>query len=145
MFLMYSGIIPFPGTVQLGSVSTSAITHAETKAKLEELASSWPGDIEEGRKNIITKGCTLVGYTTYDMYGEDTRSGKDRPSTLDCSSFVAWAYQKCGYTDVPYWSTTGTFLSSPFFRQISSSELKPGDIGLINWVVSGKKAMWGFL
>lgn len=120
-----------------GSVSTSAITHAETKAKLEELASSWPGDIEEGRKNIITKGCTLVGYTTYDMYGEDTRSGKDWPSTLDCSSFVAWAYQKCGYTDVPYWSTTGTFLSSPNFRQISSSELKPGDIGLINWVGSG--------
>lgn len=119
------------------SVSTTEITNQETKNKLEELSASWPADLDEGRKNIIVKGCTLVGYTTYDMYGADTRAGVDLPRTLDCSSFTAWCFQKCGYTDVPYWSTTGTFLGASNFRQISASELKPGDIGLINWVGSG--------
>lgn len=119
------------------SVSTTEITNQETKNRLEELAAAWPSDLDEGRKNIITKGCTLVGFTTYDMYGEDTRSGKDLPRTLDCSSFVAWCFQKCGYQDVPYWSTTGTFLGAANFRQISAGDLKPGDIGLINWVGSG--------
>lgn len=119
------------------SVSTKEITHAETRNRLEELSASWPLDLEDGRKEIIKKGCTLAGFTTYDMYGADTRSGKDLPRTLDCSSFVAWCFQKCGYRDVPYWSTTGTFLGAANFRQISASDLKPGDIGLINWVASG--------
>lgn len=118
-------------------VSTSEITNAETAAKLEELSAFWPDNLEEGRQNIIIKGCTLAGYTTYDMWGPDTRSGVDFPRTLDCSSFTAWCFQKCGYTDVPYWSTTGTFLESSNFQQIDRSQLKPGDIGLINWVGSG--------
>lgn len=120
-----------------GSVSTEEVTNQETRSRLEEVSASWPGDLEEGRKNIIVKGCTLAGYTTYDMYGADTRSGVDFPRTLDCSSFTAWCFQKCGYTDVPYWSTTGTFLSSSNFYQINRTELKPGDIGLINWVGEG--------
>ena len=119
------------------SVSTTEIMNQETKNRLEELSASWPSDLDEGRKNIIVKGCTLAGYTTYDMYGADTRAGVDFPRTLDCSSFTAWCFQKCGYTDVPYWSTTGTFLGASNFRQINASELKPGDIGLINWVGSG--------
>ena len=127
-----------------GSVSTGEIANDETRSKLEEILENNQErysnyDLDQGRENVITKGCTLAGYTTYDMYGEDTRAGVDLPKTLDCSSFVAWAFHKSGYTDVPYWSTTGTFVESSNFRYIGSSyeSLLPGDIGLINMIASG--------
>jgi hypothetical protein len=118
-------------------VSTDSVTNQETKQRLEELSALWQEDLSEKRIQVIFCGAALAGYTTYDMYGEDTRSGKDLPRTLDCSSFVAWCFHKSGYREIPYESTTGTFLHSPYFQRIEESQLQPGDIGLINWVESG--------
>ena len=58
--------------------------------------------------------------------------GRDNPKYLDCSSFVAWAFHKCGYSGVPYISTTATFIGSEHFKTIDAGNLKPGDIGLIS-------------
>lgn len=119
-----------------GGYSPEGIANQEAVGQLNMLSAKWP-TMDERRGAVIAKGASLIGYTVYDMYGEDTRSGVDLPRTLDCSSFVAWAYQKCGFVDVPYWSTTGTFVSSSNFKQIDASELVPGDIGLINMIASG--------
>lgn len=120
-----------------GGFVPDGISNAEAVGQLEMLMETWPSDMDERRGAVIAKGAGLIGKVTYDMYGEDTRAGVDNPRTLDCSSFVAWSFQKSGFTDVPYWSTTGTFVSSANFTPISASELTPGDIGLINTIAAG--------
>lgn len=120
----YNGPIPMDGICQ------------EAAQQLAILQEGWP-DMDGKRAAVIAKGATRIGKATYSMYGEDTRSGADNPRTLDCSSFVAWSFQKAGFTDVPYTSTTGTFVNSPNFVPVSASELLPGDIGLINTIPSG--------
>lgn len=123
--------------VTVDSYTPEGIGNEEAKGQLEQLQKSWPADMDKRRGAVISKGAILIGKVTYDMYGEDTRAGVDNPRTLDCSSFTAWAFQKTGFTDVPYSSTTGTFVSSANFKPISASELLPGDIGLINMIASG--------
>jgi len=123
--------------VTVGFYSSDGIDNQEAVEQLELLQESWPLKMDQRRGAVIAKGASLIGKVTYDMYGEDTRSGIDNPRTLDCSSFVAWAFQKSGFTDVPYTSTTGTFVSSSNFKQVQASELIPGDIGLINMIASG--------
>lgn len=108
----------------------------EAREQLTMLREGWP-DMDSRRADVIAKGATRIGKTSYSMWGEDTRSGVDEPRTLDCSSFVAWSFQKAGFTDVPYTSTTGTYISSANFVRISASELVPGDIGLKNTVPAG--------
>lgn len=120
-----------------GGFVPDGITNEEAVGQLNMLMETWPSDMDERRGAVIAKGASLIGKVTYDMYGEDTRAGVDNPRTLDCSSFVAWAFQKSGFTDVPYWSTTGTFVSSTNFTPISASELKPGDVGLMNTIAAG--------
>lgn len=120
-----------------GGFVPDEITNEEAVGQLNMLMETWPSDMDERRGAVIAKGAGLIGKVTYDMYGEDTRAGVDNPRTLDCSSFVAWAFQKSGFTDVPYWSTTGTFVSSANFTPISASELKPGDVGLMNTIAAG--------
>lgn len=121
----------------VGSYNTDGIANEEALNVLETLQESWSSDMDSRRGAVISKGASLIGKVSYDMFGEDTRSGVDNPRTLDCSSFVAWAFHKSGFTDVPYSSTTGTFVSSSNFVQIQVSELIPGDIGLINMIASG--------
>lgn len=117
--------------------STDEISNPEAVSQLEVLVKSWPEVMDERRGSVISKGAGLIGKVSYDMYGADTRSGTDHPRTLDCSSFVAWAFQKSGFTDVPYTSTTGTYVSAGNFKRISAAELIPGDIGLINMIPAG--------
>lgn len=118
-----------------GSIPTDGICE-EALRQLAMLQKNWPS-MDERRGLVIAKGAARIGKTTYSMYGEDTRSGVDNPRTLDCSSFVAWSFQKAGFSDVPYTSTTGTFVSSSNFVPVSASELVPGDIGLKNMIPSG--------
>lgn len=119
-----------------GPIPTDGICE-EALGQLAMLQKGWPA-MDERRGLVIARGATRIGKTTYSMYGEDTRSGVDNPRTLDCSSFVAWSFQKAGFSDVPYTSTTGTFVSSPNFVPISASELRPGDIGLKNTIPAGE-------
>ena len=117
------------------SASWDGIENEEAILQLEGLQQSWP-DMDERRKSIIAKGASLIGKVTYSM-GAGRDDPSDHPTVKDCSSFVAWAYQKAGFTDVPYWSATGTFIGSANFQQISQSELLPGDVGLINTIAFG--------
>lgn len=120
-----------------GGYSPDGIANEEAVQQLSQLSATWPASMDERRGAVIAKGASLIGFTTYDMFGEDTRAGVDLPRTLDCSSFTAWAFQKSGFTDVPYGSTTGTFVASSNFRPITVSELIPGDIGLMNTIAAG--------
>lgn len=119
-----------------GSFSMDGIREDAGKT-LDMLQEGWPEDLDKRRAAVIAKGAGRIGKTIYDMYGEDTRSGVENPRTLDCSSFVAWSFQKAGFTDVPYTSTTGTFVSSPNFTEIARVDLRPGDIGLKNTIPAG--------
>jgi len=53
-----------------------------------------------------------------------------RQKYLDCSSFTAWAFHKCGYSGVSYGSTTATFITSNLFETVTADKLQVGDIGL---------------
>ena len=128
--MQYYQITYSSGGWDLGSIGDSAIA-----ATLNELAALWPS-MDSRRSDVIVKGASLAGKITYSMQG-DRASSSDEPTTKDCSSFVAWAFQKAGCTDVPYYSCTGTFLASKSFEEITYEELKPGDIGLKNRVESG--------
>lgn len=86
-------------------------------------------DAPEQVWKMIEKGVSLIGNVEYSM---DKRQGdgRDNPKFLDCSSFTAWTFHKLGMTNVPYYSSTTTFLSSDKFKTINGTDLKPGDIGL---------------
>lgn len=80
---------------------------------------------------VIEKGTSLCGTVTYGMLDPPRQDdGRDAPTVLDCSSFVAWCFHKSGFTGIPYSSTTATFINSTKFVTVSADELKPGDIGL---------------
>lgn len=80
---------------------------------------------------VIEKGTSLCGKVTYGMLDPPRQDdGRDAPTVLDCSSFVAWCFHKSGFTGIPYSSTTATFISSTKFVTVPADDLKPGDIGL---------------
>lgn len=118
------------------SVSTNSISNKEAVDTIKMLSKSWPRNLSQDRKNVILKGASLIGKVTYSM-GAGRDDPTDNPIVKDCSSFVAWAFQKAGFTDVPYASTTGTYISAENFRSIGSNRLQPGDIGLINYISEG--------
>lgn len=120
-----------------GGFEPDGISNTEALEKLEMLQKSWPENMDERRGAVIAKGASLIGYTKYAHNGEGSRTGSDMPSYEDCSSFVAWAFQKAGFTDVPYWSTTGTFVTATNFEEITTDSLVPGDVGLLNEIASG--------
>ena len=88
-------------------------------------------DLSEEVYNVISKGASLIGKVNYSMEKRQG-DGREKPTYLDCSSFVAWSFHKCGYSGVPYSSTTATFIESEQFKTIDAGDLRPGDIGLIN-------------
>lgn len=114
--------------VQIGGFDITNVSNEDAVNILTELKNC--NDVDDERWAVICMGATRIGNTKYDMYGEDTRAGLAEPRTLDCSSFVAWSYHKAGFSDVPYYSTTDTFLTATNFEVISADELEPGDIGL---------------
>lgn len=119
------------------SISTTGVDNKEAVEQFKRLIKNWPKNLSQGRKDVIAKGASLIGYTKYAHDGIGSRTGDDRPAAEDCSSFVAWAFQKCGYTDVPYGSTTGTFVTSSNFVKVSYDKLRPGDVGLKNYIATG--------
>lgn len=89
------------------------------------------------RFKVITAGARLIGKCGYSRdSAKNPRNGSDNPAYLDCSSFVAWSYNKAGFSPVPYTAYTGTFLQTKNFVTIDK-KLQPGDIGLNNANASG--------
>ncbi|WP_411332680.1 lysozyme family protein [Blautia producta] len=117
-------------------VAVGEVSNPEAKEQLNTLSQNWGRNITDGRRNLILTGASLIGKVAYSM---DNRQddGRDNPTILDCSSFVAWAFYKSGHVDVPTASSTGTFLGAANFKRIDEAELLPGDVGLINMVASG--------
>lgn len=102
-----------------------------------------PSDLDERRSKIIKTALSLVGQVPYEWGGKPTGPGYDTSwwtydeetglqRGLDCSGFVQWVFETCGYqSDVTnLLSFTGTIASS--LPTISYDELQPGDIGLQN-------------
>lgn len=111
------------------SNESTSVTNAEAAALLRELKQNNQAD--QSVWKVIEKGASLTGNVTYGMLDPPRQDdGRDNPSVLDCSSFVAWSFHKSGYTGIPYASTTATFVQSKSFTTIKADDLQVGDIGL---------------
>lgn len=60
-----------------------------------------------------------------DIYSQSNRT---KPGYSDCSSFVAKAFRTAGHTDIGVSWTTDSFLASPKFRRIKSSQARTADV-----------------
>lgn len=107
----------------------TTVTNAEAAKLIKELREN--NKAEAAVWKVIEKGASLIGTVTYGMLEPPRQDdGRDHPTVLDCSSFVAWSFHKSGHTGIPYTSTTKTFIDSGKFETIQADELQPGDIGL---------------
>lgn len=107
----------------------TAVTNKEAAGLIRELKENNRASVEAWK--MIEKGASLTGTVTYGMLDPPRQDdGRDRPTVLDCSSFVAWSFHKTGHTGIPFASTTKTFIESKRFETIKADELQPGDIGL---------------
>ena len=98
------------------------------------------GDLTEEKSNVIKAGEFLIGKVPYDWGGKSTKSGYDtswwtikadgKQKGLDCSGFVQWCFRTAGVNHWRYMASTGEILRS--CKTIDRSELKPGDLGLLN-------------
>lgn len=105
------------------------VTNKKAAALIKELKEN--NTASDSVWKVIEKGASLTGTVTYGMLDPPRQDdGRDSPTVLDCSSFVAWSFHKSGYTGIPYTSTTKTFIESKKFETIEASELAVGDIGL---------------
>ena len=122
----------------LPDIDTSNMS-ARAQQILNMLMETWPEDLEEGRAKAIETALSLLDKgITYSM---DYRHAKDKngnPTSMDCSSFVTYCLREAG-VDITASAYTGTYLGSNNFTTISRSDLRPGDVGLINSSTSG----WG--
>lgn len=107
----------------------TTVTNAEASKLIKELRENNKADAAVWK--VIEKGASLTDTVTYGMLDPPRQDdGRDHPTVLDCSSFVAWSFHKAGYTGIPYESTTRTFIDSKKFETIKADGLQPGDIGL---------------
>lgn len=122
-------------------VDTSGIREDVAKY-LEKLKQGWDSKVTQERVNVIMKGATRIGKSTYSQdYNLGRGSTSDEARVFDCSSFVGWSFYKAGFEDVSCSSTTATFTTySDRFVQISIDELIPGDLGLNNSSAAGGNA-----
>ena len=105
------------------------VTDKKAAALIKELKEN--NKAEQAVWKVIEKGASLTGNVTYGMLDPPRQDdGRDHPSVLDCSSFVAWSFHKSGYTGVPYASTTKTFIDAKNFVTVNAKDLRVGDIGL---------------
>lgn len=105
----------------------------------EEIMALLPPDVSEGRRAIIAAAISGVGHITYDVSQSRQPSGPGLAGaggSLDCSRFIKWAYWTARFTD---WDadSTSTYSRANCVRQISRSELQPGDIAMLEPSGSG--------
>lgn len=107
---------------------------------LENLQLDWPSDLEPERYIAIQTALTLIDKgITYSMSYRHAKNSNGFPLCMDCSSFVTYCLNAAGY-NVPAGAYTGTYLSNKNFTAIDRSNLKPGDVGLMNSSSSGNGA-----
>lgn len=73
-------------------------------------------------KTIITAGSKYIGNSVY-VFGGGRNEVDIAKGRFDCSSFVHWAFRQAG---IEIGTTTDTIKNNG--RQVSSSELRPGDL-----------------
>lgn len=134
-----------------GSVYGTVLSEDEIEAYLKGL----PSGTSKNRKQIIKTALNVVGripycntgQRSYPSYGWNPSWGEPSGDTsskhpykgLDCSGFVQWVYRNAlcskdgNNPDSIYNSmgSTGMITSSSNMKQISKSELKPGDLGCL--------------
>ena len=113
----------------------------QAKQILEMLEANWPDDMEEQRYIAIQTALSLLDKGIY--YSQPGRHAKKNgmPISMDCSSFVTYcliaAGQKIAGTDKDAGAYTGTYINSKYYTNIDRSELRPGDVALLNNSTSG--------
>lgn len=128
--------------------STQSLAISDTTA--QEIIDNLPDDLQEERKRVVKKACSLVGKLTYfwggksEVIGWDSEWGKMklvtsegsrssgcmRPFGLDCSGFVTWSFINAGYSASAIGHGTSTQVSKG--TRISLSSAKPGDLAFYN-------------
>lgn len=114
------------GTIDYGNLPE------DMKEILRQCMQTWDSRVTKERREIIQQGVLLYGVT----YSMDARNSPsyESPKYLDCSSFVGQCYWKSGVATqgkaAADWCTPD---NSSNFKEISESELIPGDIGQKCW------------
>ncbi len=129
-----------PDEAVFGYQIDTARMSARAIATLNEITKNWPDDMEEQRLVAIETALSLLDKgIAYSMPGRHAKDKDGNPISMDCSSFVTYCLIAAG-VDVPATAYTGTYLSNENFTPIDRSQLKPGDVGLINSSGSGNGA-----
>ena len=83
------------------------------------------------RNKLVYTGLSLINKTKYRSKAGSNKvfTLGNNPKYLCCSSFVSWCFYKSGIAKIDY--STWNFCHSSKFKQIKKSQLKIGDIGLI--------------
>lgn len=99
-------------------------------------------DMDLSRKYLIDTAVSLVGMVPYEWGGKASAAGYDtawwtiddtgRQKGLDCSGFVQWAFMTAGFEPSLYRKMISTDTILDNTETINASQLKPGDLGLIN-------------
>lgn len=97
------------------------LTQAEINELMKDLPSSTPK-----REKLRDIAFTLVDYTVYDWGGKASGTIA-RPTGLDCSGFVAWVYDRAGFTRALQGG--GTTYQWGVTTSISYSQIQVGDLG----------------
>ena len=113
-FLLVYGVGDFTNSM----VNAESIQQVETDSDTD-IPVSKPVDPV---KNIITAGSKYIGNSVY-VFGGGRTENDIANGRFDCSSFVHWAFRQAG---VVIGTTTDTIKNNG--RQISTSELQPGDL-----------------
>ena len=96
--------------------------------------------IDYTRKSLISVAQALIGKVPYEWGGKSEKSGYDttwwtlkdngQQKGLDCSGFVQWAFRTAGFEGWQELVSTKKILGVT--KTISSTEIQPGDLGLLN-------------
>ncbi len=80
------------------------------------------------REELRKVALTLVNYTTYELGGKANGS-VEKPTSLDCSGFVAWVYDRAGITNSL--QAGGTAYQWGITTPIRKDNLQVGDLGFM--------------
>jgi hypothetical protein len=136
------------------SVGTTGAYVELTDEELEQLLGNIPEDISQSRKDVIRAASEAIGNIPYywnwrQYYSIQTGlSANDFGSTvfaddygrtkkgLDCSGFIVYVFQTAGISpQTAGWGSTAStaaIYNSPRVYEINKSELKIGDLGMLN-------------
>lgn len=124
----------FLETKKTGLLDTQIVNYIESLLEDENL------DIN--RKYLIDSAVSLVGMVPYEWGGKASKAGYDttwwtidqtgKQKGLDCSGFVQWSFMTAGFEKTLYTKLFSTDSILTNTETIDASQLKAGDLGLIN-------------